>query len=490
MAREQSTEDDGATDESLENLSRIGAGHPLAAEPSRTAPELPVPSPMLLNTHELPWETVEHLVAWLAREVEGCQEAWLYGTRGQAQHGIDVVGISGGDATVYQAKDLKEFTDRDLEKAVNKYAGGRRPFGAQRLVIVTTADANRTEIREKLADLRTANPDLAIELWNRQKLSELLRDQPRIVTVFFGPATTTGFCPAPEAPPVRPQQQVPAAQALLRGPVAHLGLEADLAAADEVRDRDPVTAATAFAKIAEQLEKTLYAPHAAALRRQQSAALHAAGDHDAAVRVDLAVMSADLADGRVFAARSVIVRLVDDRVEADEALLRTVNVLGAVAEFEFEHTFTLDGVASYVDELQPGDPSALQAVTTFAEHAIAARRVGLVRDRAGALQAIAATADRSPAGLLHAARLRACLADADPTGNSWQQLTRRARREYPTPVVGLLLARHGRFLAAAGNGEDAVECTTTRWCRRWRRACTRTPPNGSALSSWCGPAAA
>ncbi|MFF3453730.1 hypothetical protein ACFYXH_05250 [Streptomyces sp. NPDC002730] len=39
--------------------------------------------PRLLNTGDLDWESVEHLVTWLVRRVEGWEEAWLYGTRGQ-----------------------------------------------------------------------------------------------------------------------------------------------------------------------------------------------------------------------------------------------------------------------------------------------------------------------------------------------------------------------------------------------------------------------
>ncbi|MET8012899.1 restriction endonuclease [Streptomyces sp. NPDC005271] len=209
---------------------RMEVDHTLLAAPSATTRPLTVSAPHLLNTADLEWESVAHLVAWLARRVEGWEETWLYGERGQNQHGIDVVGVTGRDAAVFQAKRLKEFTRRDLEQAVDRYARGKRPFGARRLVVVTTHDANRTEISERLFELQGAYPDLQIELWNRKRLSDLLQPHPDIVTAFFGAATTQLFCPAPAAPVLSPADanEGPNAQALLRGPVAHLGLHQDV----------------------------------------------------------------------------------------------------------------------------------------------------------------------------------------------------------------------------------------------------------------------
>lgn len=170
---------------------RMEGDHELLAASPVTARPLTVSAPLLLNTGDLQWESVEHLVAWLARRVEGWEETWLYGERGQNQHGIDVVGVTGRNAAVFQAKRLKEFTQYDLEHAVGRYVRGERPFGARRLVVVTTHDANRTEISEKLFELRGTYPDLQIELWNRKRLSDLLRPHPDIVTAFFGANSCT-----------------------------------------------------------------------------------------------------------------------------------------------------------------------------------------------------------------------------------------------------------------------------------------------------------
>ncbi|MGW5036080.1 hypothetical protein ACWEQW_32985 [Streptomyces nigra] len=356
----------------------------------------------------------------------------------------------------FQAKRLKKFTKRDLQQAVERYARGKRPFGASRLVVVTTHDANRTEISGTLVALRREHPDLKIELWNRERLSNLLRPHPDIVTAFFGAATTQLFCPAPAAPAVTPADanQGPDAQALLRGPVVHLGLDADLIAADRAREDDPAQAALAYARIAHHLEQTLYRPHARALRARQAAALQAAGDHDAAVRVDMARMARDLVEGRAFDARATLIRLAEQQVEADDALIRTVNTFGCLAEFEFEHRFTLDQVAEHMDAQLPEDPSVLQAATLFAEHALAERRPELVTQRIQPLKAIAGISITPD---LDNARLQACLADVDPSGAAWRDLHRTARHTYPLPVRGLLAARHARFLASVGDWHGAVD---------------------------------
>jgi hypothetical protein len=68
--------------------------------------------------------------------------------------------------------------------------------------VVTTHDANRTEIYDRLFEVRLEYTDLTIELWNRESLSTLPNSHPEIVTAFFGPAITEVFCPAPIQPPV------------------------------------------------------------------------------------------------------------------------------------------------------------------------------------------------------------------------------------------------------------------------------------------------
>jgi hypothetical protein len=48
----------------------------------------------LLPTPEMTWPNFERLLARVAREVEGLRTVRLYGVSGQAQEGIDLVGIN------------------------------------------------------------------------------------------------------------------------------------------------------------------------------------------------------------------------------------------------------------------------------------------------------------------------------------------------------------------------------------------------------------
>ncbi|MFB6887733.1 hypothetical protein ACFCX4_00250 [Kitasatospora sp. NPDC056327] len=179
----------------------LGPDHPLVCSTVPLPPPLTTTAPVLLNTGDLSWEAVEHLVVALAREVDQAREARLFGRRGQKQQGIDVVAFfDAGPTSVYQAKRYSAFTAADLRKAVGTYADGPRPFSATRLVVVTSADASDTKVVTELAALRNRHCDLVIELWDQGQLSDLLRERPGLVRRFFGEATMQAFCrPQPQA---------------------------------------------------------------------------------------------------------------------------------------------------------------------------------------------------------------------------------------------------------------------------------------------------
>jgi hypothetical protein len=59
----------------------------------------------LLPTHEMSWPNFENLLKRVAREVEGLRTVRLYGVPGQAQNGIDLVGINpAGENEAVQGK--------------------------------------------------------------------------------------------------------------------------------------------------------------------------------------------------------------------------------------------------------------------------------------------------------------------------------------------------------------------------------------------------
>ncbi|WP_405407184.1 restriction endonuclease [Streptomyces decoyicus] len=207
----------------------IDGSHRLSAPPPAVAQTLPATAALTLPTEYLTWESFEHLVAAIVREVEGAFEARVYGRRGQKQHGIDVVGFLDGEKPrVYQAKDYTTYSTAKLEKAVKTFLEGKRPFGSEHLVVMTTADVIDTKIDEKLHSLRTANPDLTLHLWGKQQLSDKLQEHPRIVTRFFGAETARLVCKELEQPSVTARTAAIASDAMVRGPVQHLELNEDL----------------------------------------------------------------------------------------------------------------------------------------------------------------------------------------------------------------------------------------------------------------------
>ncbi|MER6946559.1 tetratricopeptide repeat protein [Nonomuraea sp. NPDC000554] len=171
----------------------IGDDDPLKCPPS----EIPLvgdPQIRALPFQSQHWEDFERLVLDLASDVDCLIEAFRYGVGGQRQAGLDVAGRS-ETWTAYQAKKVEKFTDRHLARALDEFINGRQPFGAARLVVVT-ACATPTQMRDTLAEYREKHADLAFELWDADHLNGLLRSRPTIVARFFGEHVARRFCDA------------------------------------------------------------------------------------------------------------------------------------------------------------------------------------------------------------------------------------------------------------------------------------------------------
>ena len=243
------------------------------------------------------------------------------------------------------------------------------------------------------------------------------------------------------------------ADAMLRGPVADLGLAQQLNNADEKYDSDPAAAAGLYGLVADKLQSSPYASHAPRIRARQADAFRAVGDDTRAVTAELALMAAALSSGDPGLALITADKLARQQPDVPESLVRAVNALAAVAAYEHNPKATLDSAADDFDATEPGGPYRILAATLLAEHAIAARRADVVQKRADALRGVADTAGSDEAGRLADARLRACVADAT---QGWVDLARTAKTIYPPKVAALLLARHGRHLAITQDPEAAI----------------------------------
>ena len=288
-------------------------------------------------------EDFEKLLAALAIDVDGLAEVRRYGTSGQEQDGIDVIGFTrlGHHAHAYQCKNVREFSESDLARAIAKFADGPRPFSPKRLVIAVATAANRTQLIRKLEDTRTTYPDLTLELRDATRIGELLRDRPRLVEQFFGEDVTRRFCvpasfPASAGPrPASVTDSIPPG-IIMRGPVRTLGFDARLDEAVGQEQGNPGAAAFTFADIADRLSAAGYVGHADALRRRAVHAYNAAGQYPPAAWLHTRIVAEAILAGRwtdVPGMLWVLHQLINEQTShgetADAGLTAVISVLDA-----------------------------------------------------------------------------------------------------------------------------------------------------------------
>jgi hypothetical protein len=222
-----------------------------------------------LPTDQMRWEDFERLLLRTAREVRGLRSLSLFGKLGQAQDGLDVVGISPRNTNEgLQGKRYQAFSVADLDAAVAKFTEGSVPFELEYFFVGTACAAQDREIVERLLVLNELHSPLKIELWDRARLSEMLRSHPDIVVEFFGTSTAERFCVPYVLSPIevpRPEA-VSLADAVLLGPASTGKAKTHLAAAADARSKNNPTAALGFIRQAQDaLADAGFPAHAAAL---------------------------------------------------------------------------------------------------------------------------------------------------------------------------------------------------------------------------------
>lgn len=457
----------------------------LLAPPTGRQPLVVDPRPHLLPIHELTPDDFEKLMLKVAREVDGLRELHKYGIPGQKQHGLDVVGFdSARRPHGYQAKRYAEFTARDLANAVEDYTQGRRPIKVVRLVIGIATVAERTQVIDELAAQQERNPDLQIELYDQRRLSELLRDRPDIVRIFFGDSVAERFClpSEPQAAPVatHPLDTAALADAVMRGPVETTGMADVLAEADRRRADRPREAAGGYARVEQALEQGGFAGHALLIRRRRTAALQAAGQLDEAAELLGDLTWIYLERGDVGEARVVLHELSEvvgpASTAEDEA---AAEGSGAVApqtrllEQALDASVTLlqdpidrmESLGAVVDELIAKRHSyAGRVAVLFAETALASEQTAEIASRVTAFHQLAVDlADGSADDKALSVRLRLCLADVE---NHWGDVLDAARRrKLPNDQIALVVARYARDRAWRADPQVAED--------HWREAVER-----------------
>ena len=408
------------------------------------------------------WEDFEGLIARMARRIDGAYDVHRYGDPGQKQDGLDVIGFfTNKQPSAYQTKRVQAVTPSLLEQAVMDFAQGDRPFGAKRLVVAVASEARSTQILKKFSALQLAHPDLTIELWDRQHISDELRDEPAIVEEFFGEATREAFCTGPPRP-TTPSTRSVSADAVMRGPVASLGLAEALRQAEAVADEHPEQSAALYDRIASHLEEAGYVPHTLSVREFQASALERAGalTDEAQLRVTLAWRQLDAGD--VASASTQVQRLHGRRASIPPYVARLIAVLAAAVRLRRDYGTPIEDLAQAFDGLLASDPHRADAALVLAEEALARRSPAFVQVRSQPLLELTESMPHTDAGQLTAARLRSCVADCS---DKWAELLATARETYPPTILSLVQARHARHLAMTSGGraesvaawKDAIE---------------------------------
>lgn len=166
----------------------------LKAPPDGDFPSPPVDTrAQSLPFGDLTWENFERLIRRLVKREAVISDCWIYGVPGQAQYGLDILAALHQTPTehaCYQCKRVKDFSDNDIKKAVNKFLDGKWASKAKRLVLCTSSALSETKQVDEIAAQRTtlAAKGIEFDVWDGSEggqLSERLKSYPDLVDDFF-----------------------------------------------------------------------------------------------------------------------------------------------------------------------------------------------------------------------------------------------------------------------------------------------------------------
>ncbi len=454
-------------------LRSIAANDPRFGAPPEVTPALNDPQLELLPTHEMPWTSFERLLLRLAREEVGLRSLMEFGDRGQAQEGLDVVGLNAaGDAEGLQGKRCQKFTVADLDAAVTVFVGGSLSVPVRQLYVGVSCVATDTKVVNRVLELNRLHRPVRFDLWDRKRISEMLRPRPDLVREFFGEEAARRFCP----PHQTTQAEVPGpgalvtANAMMQGPLASSGAQEHVDAAKAVEESDPQEALTRVQAAQALLVEAGFSAHAEVLDADVVTLLVRLDRADEATRLLLdrfwAALRDDLNTTAEFTARDLA---GDERTGTGTTLLNPSPIgvaAGQIAQAAlraYNHPF---------DELPVVDEQAAEPALPFdqarllllyGEIALASGQTSWLENH---LQAVTTAADAvGEQDIELHVRLR--LVAADTTG-SWTQLLRDARRRLPTrDLAALVFARNARYRASRGDYQEPDDA----WLEAVEHAC-------------------
>lgn len=421
-------------------------------EPPNGYADQPVAGERLLPFQRLTAADFERLCLAAAERVDGLDDPRLYGKPGQRQHGIDLFGGTANGYSDYQVRRVEaELTPTALRETVEDFAEGIRPFDAKRFVLCHAATIRRTQTLDELAKLRLELPDLVLDLWDGERLTRVLREAPNLVELYFNEHWRTVLYGPPPAPagPSSVALQPLTVDALARGPLRVLGLEADLAAADAASD--PVDRAGRLGEIADKLSAHGFDGVAATIARRRIDAL--VDGHDVGRAVGLLLVEAERLTerGNVAPTPAAVYRLKDLHSDLEPSAEARLEALEAMHRFYSDAGSALDlfaTAAGRLADMDGSEASAAMAVVWWAESALACRDE---KNLQRAVDAGLPLQESVPSELQ--TRFRILVAEAR---GDWDAILRDvATGSLMTVDQGLVYCRHARWLAWHGDGDGA-----------------------------------
>lgn len=167
----------------------------LDTEPSVVAAPA-VTRDQLLPFTSLSWENFERLCFRLAHQGGDVEDARLYGERGQAQEGIDLlVRRASAEYVTWQCKRYQEVSTSDLKAAVTKFLEGDWVKRTKLFRLAVAPSLNDTKLADEIEVQRARLQAVGVtfEPLDQGKLSLMLKDHPKLVDDFFGRAWVEAF---------------------------------------------------------------------------------------------------------------------------------------------------------------------------------------------------------------------------------------------------------------------------------------------------------
>lgn len=435
------------------------------------------------------WADFESLLWHVLWDVEGLRDAYMYGVPGQAQLGLDVIGQAPDNTWVaVQSKKHKEFGPQDLQDAVDEFLKKPQKFKVSKFVIGVSRDVRTDKCVEKIAELKVALDPIDFAVWDKQKLSKMLRDHPMIVREYFGEEIAKEFC----SPWVSSKIEVPSTDvvaiknALAQTPENSTGAGKLIAAAQELVATEPEKALDLVEEAQMKLTGAGFAGNAAKHEELRASLLVALGRGTEATRRRLEDLWENLDLGYSVNAQlarqelsSLVSKIDSDEAKehlkvAERALALYVNPLGSVPEW------VTTQIGSGLDQVR----LALLA----GETALAGSNLDWLAGNSEALAALAQSMDVSDSvELSFAVRLRLLVAEGM---NDWTPVLDPARKgKFGEAFAGLVAARYARHCALKqqfGNAEDSWDEATQHasLAQRWTDAANWTFARRAFRSRW------